>query len=174
MLTHIKKWSYSKKLKEKRSHIKSPLVQPVNPGKKIGILFELEKLDDHSVVKTLKQQFAKEGRIVKTLSYIDQKIDVESLAQRTFSKKELKWDGVPKSHYVEEFMEWEFDLLICPIKVMRPCFQYIIKISPAKLKIGLNTDHAEDLYDLIIDFSDDKDLSDILAEILYQLKVVSH
>lgn len=174
MLTHIKKWSYNKKLQEKRSHSKSPQVQSVNQGKMIGILFEIEKLDDHSVIKSLKQKFFSEGRIVKTLSYIDQKIDVQAFAQRTFSKKELRWNGIPKSHYVDEFVEWEFDLLICPIRIMRPCFEYIINLSPAKLKVGLHTDLSEELFDLIIDLPESKELSDILAEILHQLKLVSH
>lgn len=173
MLTHIKKWSYNRKLQEKRSTISASPFGPVNPGKMIGVLYELEKLDDHTVVKLLKQKFEREGRVLKTLSYIDQKIDVESLAQRSFSRKELKWDGMPDSHFVEDFISWEFDLLICPLKRMRPCYEYIIHLSPARLKIGLNTEKAEDLYHVIIDIPGVHELSDIFDEIFRQLNLIS-
>ena len=174
MLTHIKRWSYNKKLQERINSIRTQDDGLFNMGKRIGILYEIESLDDHTTIHELKQQLKADGRIVKTLSYIDQKIDVASLAQKTFSKKEIKWNGIPDSAYVEEFLNWEKDLLICPLKNMRDCYSYIIQLSSARLKVGLNCDGAEDLYDLIIDMPYVRSLDEILKEILIQLKTVSH
>lgn len=174
MLSHIKKWSYNKKLQQKQSEIRPAQIGTVNVGRQIGILYELEQLDDQAIIKTLKLEMGHDGRIVKSLSYIDQKIDIQNLAQRTFSKKELKWNGVPDSHYVDEFINWEFDILICPIKHMRVCYEYIIKLAPAKLRVGINCENAEKLYDLIIDVPADMALAEILDQILNHLKIVSH
>jgi hypothetical protein len=143
-------------------------------GRKIGILYELESLDDHTIIHEVKQKLKGEGRIVKTLSYIDQKLEVANLSQKTFSRKEILWDGTPQSTYVDEFLNWDADILICPIKNMRACYSYIIQLSSARMKVGLNCLEAEQLYDLIIDMPYIRNLDEILHEILNQLKTVSH
>ena len=174
MLNYIKKWSYNKKLNEKKVQVQRDADTLVNMGKKISILYELDKLDDYNIVHRFKEKLSKEGRVVKTLSYIDQKIDVATFSQKAFSKKEITWDGIPDSPYVEDFINWESDILICPIQEMRPGYEYIIRISPARFKIGLSCPQAEELFDLIIDIPTITKLDQILEEILNQLKIISH
>ena len=174
MLLSIKRWSYNRRLKERQTRIKESKKEPLNYGKKICILYEITDLDDHSVVKSIKQDLSSHGILVKTLSYIDQKIEINSLAQKTFSKKEIQWNGISSSPYVDEFLDWDPDLLICPLKTMRDCYKYIITLSSAKLKIGLNTTDAENLYDIIIDSNPDLQFSDTLDEILKHLKIISN
>jgi len=174
MLTHIKKWSYKKKLQERKPNVRQEDNGHYNMGRKIGILYELESLDDHTIIHEVKQKLKGEGRIVKTLSYIDQKLEVANLSQKTFSRKEILWDGTPQSTYVDEFLNWDADILICPIKNMRACYSYIIQLSSARMKVGLNCLEAEQLYDLIIDMPYIRNLDEILHEILNQLKTVSH
>ncbi len=174
MITLIKKWSYNKKLLDRKSKIRLDNGVQINMGRKIAILYEIEDLHDHTIIHEFKQRMKADGRIVKTLSYIDQKIDVGAFSQKTFSKKEIQWDGTPTSPYIEEFLDWDADLLICPIKNIRDCFTYIIELSSARLKIGLNSEEAENLYDLIIDIPYVRTLDEILNEILKQLKTVSH
>ena len=174
MLTYIKQWSYNKKLKERKSTIRLDQKAPVNHGSKISILYELEKLENHTIVHKFKERLVNQGRRVKTLSYIDQKIDVGTFSQKAFSKKEVNWDGVPQSPYVEEFIEWDADILMCPILEMRSGYNYIINSSPARFKIGLNCEEAEELFDLIIDIPPSTNLNQRLDAILNQLKILSH
>ena len=173
MIQSIKNWSYKRKLQEQREVVPVHSSDSYNPGKKISILYEIDNLDDHSVVKDFKMDCASMGKIVKTLSYFDHKVEVNSLAQKTFTRKDINWDNTPSSPYVEEFIKWESDLLICPVRELKPCFDYIVRLTPARLKVGIGVEGAEDLFDLIVDCKMDQPLNLILNDILTHLKLIS-
>ena len=174
MLDYIKKWSYNRKLQEKKTHQQKVREQRHNPGNKLGILYTSESRDDIQIIRQLKQDFKSRGMIVKSLAYIDDKVDTTNLTQKAFSKNNITWDGIPQSPFVDEFINWEFDLLVCPLPHMKQCLEYIIDLTTANLKVGCNSEGAEEHYDIIIDGCRDKQLNDILAEIFQHLKILSN
>lgn len=174
MLRHIKKWSFDKKLQERRAVRKNGNASSGQDSYKVGILYESTSPEDMQIIQELKLDLKSKGMIVKTLAYIDDKIETSHLVQKAFSKKEVKWDGIPEGPLIDDFLSWEYDYLICPVADMKSSLAYLISLTDAHLKIGCITKNAEDLYDIIIDGCQDKQLSNILAEIFQHLKIISN
>ena len=161
MIKGIKNKASKLYLKKEKEVNRTPEVINYADAKSIGLLYHVKDADHFHFVKDylkhLKDYVGIKERLV--FSFVDDKKEIPEFIQRKleydyFTAKDINWHNKPSGVEVDNFLEREFDILID--LTTEPCLplQYIIKNSKAKFKVGKFTEQYSDLYDLMLDTSD--------------------
>ncbi len=174
VLSSIKKWSYNKELLEKKDAIGVSSSQTsINTGSKVGIIYAFREGSAEKTIASVKDTLRTQNRIVSSLAFVDKKEDTDGYTFKAYSRTHLKWNGIPQGPPIDEFLSRNYDLLICPERNISEHMRYVLDLTTSRLKIGLNVPCADDLYDIIIDTSPEKDLKFIFTDIFKQLEIIS-
>ena len=65
----------------------------------------------------------------------------------SFFSTDLNWWGIPKPEKIRDFIETDFDLLLCIAREPNFYLEYILTLSKAKFKIGSSV-NEENPFDL--------------------------
>ncbi len=155
-----------KKLKSLRRETRSVNWEDANT---IGILFNATELNDRRTVLRYKEKLKNEGKQVKLLGYFNSEQSDPNFTFRHFNRKQIDWALRPSSPQIDEFMGFQFDLLLNLESRTRLHSEYIAALSKAHLKVGPVSRNTE-CYDLMIDASDHMNIDSFIKQIEALLK----
>lgn len=134
----------------------------------VGILFDATKPQDRNVVREYSKLLQEDGKKVTVFAFLDEKETNSNLPFKHFSRKELDWFDRPKDEAIQGFVKQPFDFLINLYLDEKPPLSYVSALSESHLRIGPYSDNIH-CYDLMIETSNQKDLSFFIKQIEYFL-----
>jgi hypothetical protein len=145
-------------------------------AKTAGILFTPTDQVSFEQIKQFLNYLSNYKLQIYVLGYIDSKTIPESFlfwkGINLFSRKELGWAMVPKSHLVNDFIDKQFDLLFdLSMDDFFPV-EYISRLSKSKFKVGRYTsDHKS--FDLMFELNNTNKLEVYLDYIKHYLNLIN-
>ncbi len=146
-------------------------------AKKIGIIYDASKEEDYILIANLTKELQMEGKKVNTIGYIRQKKRPDYSFPRLifgfFFKHDFTWDYKPKSNFIKDFLEKEYDILLdlSPEEIFLA--KYIAGLSRAKYKVGIFSKDYLRTYDLMIEVDDSCSLKQCIGHSLHYLKNIN-
>ncbi len=142
-----------------------------------GILYDADNPDNLKVVKELVNELKESGIKSQALGYISKtKREDNYIGDDVYSfvsKKDFSLFYSPKSESIKNFIDSPFHLLIVLTNNYQFAIDYMGNLSQAKFKIGrANIDN--NLYDLMIEVTDDASISDLKKHILHYLSIINN
>ncbi len=173
MFEEIKEWFFYKKFSPPQKN-KSSNLSNINQERSICILFDgTDELDRKSLHKFKKLLNTSGGKNIKSLAFIDNALPLDNVDYAAYNHKNIKWFGAPFGEKVDEFVNYNFDLLIVLCKKMLPHFEYIIAHSTAIFVVGPNLNKSEKYFNLIIDHNGEENLDQLSQLILKGIDKIS-
>lgn len=167
MITTIKNWQLRKAISSHKNYNKRNTSIEKNEGKRI-LLISIEEYK--ATVDRLASALRKEARNVDLL-YFSQS-GVESTEGNIYSKKNLKWSGIPSHEHIELILSRKYDIMYYLKYEITSHDRYMLELVRSRFNIGPNISNAERYLDLIID-QNDQDLDDLIYSIRKQLSILS-
>lgn len=128
--------------------------------KKVGIIYISQEGKDVSTIENFSIMLRKANHSnVKTLTFIDNKVEKKGGEPNCYYKNQLNWYGIPKSIEIDTFVAEHFDILFVLSTTFPSHLKYIVASSKALFKVGYNFEVAPQYFDLIIDTKDQKSVS---------------
>ena len=117
MIEKIKRWFFDKELNVQLKN-NGAVRNGVNAAASIGILFDGTLEADRKTVHKFKKQLNPSGaKQIKSLAFIQNKLPLDNIDYNAYNEKDVKWYGVPFGEKVEEFIQYNFDILIIPQRI---------------------------------------------------------
>ena len=91
---------------------------------------------------------------------------LDNIDYAAYNQKNVKWYGIPFGEKVEEFIHFNFDILIVLCKKMLPHYEYIIAHSEAKFIMGTALNKAEKYFNLMVDTGESQDIDDMISSVM--------
>lgn len=170
----IKKWSFNRKLNQRRLRNRDTVFDTVSKSYKIGIFYTSHNLEDDKAIHALKEKLSGFNYYVRTLAYVDRGGQGLSGYVRSYNRSKVSWDEIPLESYVDEFISTRFDLLICPIVQLEAHHRYIISLTNAEIKAGIDSGRKNDLFDLMIDVNSEIDTVQAIDLLYRQIQLILH
>ncbi|QNL20763.1 hypothetical protein HZR84_02005 [Hyphobacterium sp. CCMP332] len=135
-------------------------------AKKIGIIIKNDNPKYNEGIEKMVRNYINEGKMVEVLCYqiniVNSKYNFPFFS---FSKKELKWNGEIENSHFKKLIETKYDYLISISDEMDIVLEYMLKKSPALLRIGNAGVHKPEHVDLMVQKGNDKNLSELAVHI---------
>lgn len=144
-------------------------------SKLIGVLFKTDTQAEFEIVKTFLHFLTDQNNKIVALCFVDEKKVPDYYFLRKgfnfFSRHDLNFFFLPKTHFILDFIDKPFDMLIdLSIDKNFPLF-YISNLSKAKFKIGkFNFGHK--CFDVMIDISKKKSIESLIEQIKVYVPVL--
>ncbi len=133
-------------------------------AKNIGILFCSDTLEKHQAVKRIIAELEGLGKQVDVLTYLGKGKDNHEFLFKYFTKKDFNmWGRVENSH-ITDFVNKEFDFVLCFDFQTNLYMKYILSASHAKCRIGYLEEEAGDYFELMVK-SKSKTIQDLIDTI---------
>ena len=155
----LKKWMYDKKSVQFKS--KNSKFSQHNKSHRIAFLFDGREDANLKLLKAYTRKLQEAGKDVNYLFLTDH-ADPEQISFQAFNKKAFNWYNIPTAHTVLDFIDKDFDVLICFNTDDLKEFNSIMDLSNAKFKVGIMHGHSE-IYNLVINPQQGDDWYDHLA-----------
>jgi len=180
LLGGIKRWSAKRSLRKKAT-VERKRRQVVNfhRAQKVGLLFESTSEHMFILIKKYVAYLREEHGInnVKALGFVDGKEEPiyhrHDLFFDYFTKKEITWNGQPKSDAVRNFVEEDYDILIDCTKGECTPLNFVAVDSKAAFKVGRIGDF-DDHYDLVIQLDENSTFDKYVAQVNHFLSNINH
>ena len=140
---------------------------------KIGILYYLPDEATYETVSRYVKKLQDRGKTVKALGYVEQK----QLAGRFAPKLSydflfpsgLNWFLKPQSASAKDFIDTPYDILIdLSLREIVP-LRYVLALSKALFKVGLQSETKAEYLDLMIDLQNKGTLDELIAQLDHYL-----
>jgi len=146
--------------------------------KSIGILFDATENNSRKEVMKYAELLSKNGKQVKLLGFINEKLKEASFPFKYFTKQNLSWSMIPKGTEIDQFIKKDFDVLINlylpnrKLGLVNLPIEYISTFSKAQLRVGPFSEN-NDSYDLIIDTPKETDLQHLIKQVDFFLNRIN-
>jgi hypothetical protein len=142
----------------------------------IGILFHLTEDVEPEPLGQFIKKLEQDHKKVKSLTFLE---NTHSHPYRFyidfFRKDDIKWNGnleeIPK---IRQFLDTQFDYLFCIESEPQPVFNVLLQKSKANCRIGLFDEKRTNLFEIMVDNPDWKDLPHTLEQMLNYLKILKN
>ena len=141
-------------------------------AKDVGILFYEDINIDIVIIKNFIDQLIADGKLVTTLIYSN---EIKAVVENDFiyfSKKDISITGQIEGPILQNFINKDFDYLICFQGIDFPPFDFILRSSHAKCRVGIYNEKQINNFELMINDDLNKSSKELLDDILYYLKVM--
>ena len=173
MIEKIKRWFFDKELNVQLKN-NGAVRNGVNAAASIGILFDGTLEADRKTVHKFKKQLNPSGaKQIKSLAFIQNKLPLDNIDYNAYNEKDVKWYGVPFGEKVEEFIQYNFDILIILCEKMRPHFEFIIAHSKATFIIGPNIDKSEKYFTFMVDNTNSVGIQALIDKIIVSIDKIA-
>ncbi len=143
---------------------RKPVIPAMNPHSKVVVIWQPS---EKPVVQFLREHFNKTGAIFRDYCIFDSNSNPGSETNSFFSS-DLNWWGIPKPEKVRDFIETDFDLLLCIARESNFYLEYILALSKAKFKIGSSLNEANP-FDLNIKIEENRDTMYLAKQQIFYL-----
>ncbi|MBR9919662.1 MAG: hypothetical protein GYB31_02420 [Bacteroidetes bacterium] len=165
LVQKLKSWLFARKMRQAQLANKTKhLSVNFDSAKTIGLIFEGTNLEQREQVLAFASQLKKEGKKVRMLAFMDNKVDNSGHAFKNFNRNDLDFSLCPKSDEAKNFIGTPLDLLInLSMKSIEP-LAYVLASANARFRVG-PYDPEANYYELMIDLSKGKKLSDYIKQV---------
>lgn len=123
-----------------RSYLKKNAVKRANlayeTAKTVGIIFTIEDLKKHNLIKGFINNLENDGKNVSILAYLPKGMQNFEFKFDFFTVNELTFWGKFESEVIQNFVEQSFDYLFYIDNTSNPLIRNILAMSKAKCRIG--------------------------------------
>jgi hypothetical protein len=172
MIEEIKHYFFQKKLMDDAANNKAKrFLLNFADSREIGIAFDASDFGTITAVRDLELKLKQEGKKVQMFGYINN--GEKKHEPFLFTNKDLNWYGYPIKNQLFDFAKHEFDTLLGIFNDINSPLHAIFANSKAKLRIGLNINQDNSLFDILIGstkVNTTKDIISILTEFLTTVK----
>jgi len=142
----------------------------------IGLVYKVNDEKLFNAVKRLIKDLTSDKRQVMALGFVDDitipDYCVVAYSGYYFNRKDLNWYKLPKSDYINTFINKEYDILIDLSTSNDLILQYIIGLSRAKFKVGRQRRGFTKYYDLMIRMKRKAPMTDFAEQAIHYLTVL--
>lgn len=143
---------------------------------KIGILFHLTEEVDPEPLAQFIRKLEQDHKKLKLLTYLE---TTHSHPYRFyldfFHRQDIPWTGkleeIPK---IRQFLDTPFDYLFCIESEPQPVFNIILQKSVANCRVGLFDEKRTNLFEMMVQNPDWKDLPHTLEQMLIYTKLLKN
>lgn len=156
---------------ERRIHAKG-----FREAKNVALLYHYDP-ETEKTVRDFAHYLKDERMKVDTLGYVSNKEYYEKtkpeLSYGYFDKKKLNWLHTPNEKQCLDFIDREYDILIdLTIRSHYP-LRYLFSLSKAHFKVGAAIAYRNDICDLTIDISKQKELPYLITQLKHYLNLIN-
>lgn len=146
-------------------------------AKTIGIVFDASEKEDFELVKKYISYLKEMKKRVKAIGFFNSKetppMAYSKLEYDFFSLKDLSWNNIPKSFYVKNFIDEQYDILLdMNLKDVFP-LRFISSLSRAKFKVGKSSKWNSSAFDLMFDIGTKNNLKYFLKNLDTYLFIIN-
>jgi len=177
ILENIKQFYLNRKVK--KLNVSSRRIVTLKEFKDIilvGVLFDASDEKKYSRAAHLIRHFQSLGKKVDAIGLISLKEDPHyldnALSYNYIRLKDINWYYYPKSLFVNDFINKEFDLLIDLNFDKKPSLRFITEASVAQCKVGLNQNDDDLIYDFMLEGIPPSDINMFLKQLLHYLELI--
>jgi hypothetical protein len=142
----------------------------------VVILFDAQKPDAFSIIKEFRGFLKEKGVRCTVFGYMNQKeVPQEMLFWKDFhviTRSNLNWYMQPVGEIAELYKREDPDILIDFTVDQLLELQFLVKLSPARFKIGCYTEEKND-YDLMINLSSKDDMAYLYEQIKHYVSILN-
>ena len=158
------KYAYRKLHKLVAAQQRTPVIPNLALHSKVGVLWQPS---EKPAVQYLRDYFNHQGAIFRDYCIFDS--DSNPAAEtNSLTVKDRNWWGIPKPEKVSDFIEMDFDLLLCLAAEKNYAVDYITALSRAKFKIG-SSKSDNSYFDLNIKLDQNKDAMFLAEQQIFYL-----
>ena len=142
---------------------------------RVILIYDGTNVSSYNRVNNIIRSFKNEGKDVTCLVYFNKKeLDDICLTQNQMqfiSKSEFDWLGLPVKSFIDEFLNYQYDLCINLNLFYSENVEMLCRLCDAELKAGKDFG-SRTVADLMIKMNDDKDETFLVEQIKYYLRNV--
>lgn len=142
----------------------------------VGVIFNATEQATYELARNYIKKLADKGIKFKALGFVDSKQVLDFYQKSThfdyFSRKNINWYGRPNNPNTQEFIDSQFDMLVDLSVENDYPIQYVVALSQACFKVGSKKDEYQNVYDLMIDLGEQKDLAFLIEQIDKYLEMI--
>ena len=169
MISSIRTWMFNKSLREHQNFKRSVDQSGVNMCKSICILADGRDEGRRSATENYKSKLESLSKTVDILYFLDDK----SEAEMSYSRQDIRWNGVPQHENIDSILNKKYDLLISLNPIMKDHHRYLVILCNAKLKIGPVFQELSHIFDLMVEIQDYSNTQSLIQNIDNQLRQLS-
>lgn len=157
---------YAKKKLEKllATQKREVVVPDLHAHSKVGVIWQPS---EKPAVQYLRDYFNQQGAILRDYCIFDKESNPAPEAN-SLTVTDLNWWGIPKPDKIGDFIEMQFDLLLCLAQETNYSVEYIIALSNSKFKIG-SSQNDQNHFDLNIKIGENKDVMYLAKQQIFYL-----
>ncbi|MCB0706585.1 MAG: hypothetical protein KDC34_14825 [Saprospiraceae bacterium] len=133
-------------------------------AKTIGLIFEGTDMEQRDKVLAYAARLKKEGKRVRLLAFMDNKVDNSGFVFKNFNRDDLDFSLCPKVEEVKSFIAEPLDVLINLSLKQVPALNFIVASAKARFRVG-PYDEAASYYELMIDLPKNRKLEDYIKQV---------
>jgi len=161
--------------KEQKQLRRQRKISNLEQAKSIGVVYNASTENDYSRAAGLIRHLQAQGKMVKSLGFVSYKDLPHYLpAKLSFdyiTLKDLNWYNKPNSKFIDDFKNYEFDILIDLNLSGNDSLRYVVTLSRAKFKIGLFNEEQKEIYDFMLEGIPQGKVSLYIKELLHYLEI---
>ncbi len=126
-----------------------------SPIESVGIVLNLKEFGDLNAFRSFIAELGVLPPKTQVITFVEDNKITDKLWDTYFSPRDFGWKGLIKNSDLQNFIDTDFDALICYYKQHSVELNLITASSKAKFKIGIANEHLK-MYDLVIDIATDQ------------------
>ena len=158
------KFAYRKLRKLIASQKRNPLIPKMHPHTKVGVIWQPS---EKPAVQYLREYYNKQGAIFRDYCIFDKDSNPAPEAN-SLTIDDLSWWGIPKPEKVSDFIEMNFDLLLCLALEPNYAVEYVTALTQSNFKVGSSPDD-ENYFDLNIKINENQDAMYLAKQQIFYL-----
>ena len=139
----------------------------------MGILFSIDDISKHEVIKSLIKDLEHDGKRVTTLAYLPKKKENHEFLFDFFTDKDVTFWGQIKTDKVAEFVNQSFDYLFYIDLHSNMYMRNIMAMSKAKCRVAPYHEELRDFSELMVEVKQAGDLKKVVHEMYRYTKQLS-
>ncbi len=164
--------------KEIRKNNRETEVIPITDARNVGILYDATYDKDYELIKNYVKDLRSSTKDVQSLGYFNRKelpnTRFMKLGLDFFTQKSLNWRMRPNNPIVNNFINRNFDILICLNIDRNIPLQYVSSMTHAKFKIGRYDIKNSNIYDFMIKVDGTTTLKQMIEQVSHYLNLIKN
>ena len=161
--------------KEMRKLKRNVQIFNLSQAKSIGVVYNASTENNYSRAAGLIRHLQAQDKFVKSIGLSPFKVKPAYLPAKLsydfISLDEMNWFKKPAGKFVDDFINYEFDVLIDLNLSGDDTLRYVTSLSKAKFRIGLYNEEHKDIYDFMLEGIEPGKVSLYIKELLHYLEV---
>ena len=163
---------------EVRNSKRQAAVISFSDARSIGILYDATQDQDYELIKNYVKDLRGFSKDVLALGYYNRRelpgTRYMKLGLDFFTQKALNWKHKPSHPIVTNFINREFDILICMNLDRSIPIRYVASMAKAQFKIGIYDPQCERIFDFMIKVEEKPSLKILVDQVNHYIKLIKN